>query len=212
MTAKTHLGASAENPACSYGPSTWVSCCSKWPWKRHDCMCEQFNGSHTHLGIICVQYPLRCVCFLVFRTWRWFLFPLRPLGTSSRATATLFCMWVPAGLLISQGAELVLPLRLTDCKCWTWWCVFVFLHSHHQISLNKNSGQSSDIHYWIGNTSSQDEQGAAAIYVTQMDEHLGGSPVQHREVQGSESPRFRGYFKNGVMWVQEWELERESKK
>uniref|UniRef100_A0A4W6DBP7 Villin like n=1 Tax=Lates calcarifer TaxID=8187 RepID=A0A4W6DBP7_LATCA len=62
------------------------------------------------------------------------------------------------------------------------------------------SGQSADIHYWIGNSSSQDEQGAAAIYVTQLDEYLGGSPVQHREVQGSESPRFRSYFKNGLIY------------
>lgn len=69
----------------------------------------------------------------------------------------------------------------------------------HQISPNKDSGQSTDIHYWIGNSSSQDEQGAAAIYVTQLDEYLGGSPVQHREVQGNESPRFRSYFKNGLM-------------
>ncbi|XP_038584655.1 villin-1 isoform X3 [Micropterus salmoides] len=68
------------------------------------------------------------------------------------------------------------------------------------ISDNKGSGQSADIHYWIGNASSQDEQGAAAIYVTQLDEYLGGSPVQHREVQGNESPRFRSYFKNGLIY------------
>ncbi|XP_053268034.1 villin-1 isoform X1 [Pleuronectes platessa] len=64
-------------------------------------------------------------------------------------------------------------------------------------SANKGS---ADIHYWIGTSSSQDEQGAAAIFVTQLDEYLGGSPVQHREVQGSESPRFRGYFKNGLIY------------
>ncbi|XP_023263679.1 villin-1-like isoform X1 [Seriola lalandi dorsalis] len=68
------------------------------------------------------------------------------------------------------------------------------------ISQSKGSGQSADIHYWIGKSSSQDEQGAAAIYVTQLDEYLGGSPVQHREVQGSESPRFRSYFKNGLIY------------
>uniref|UniRef100_A0A7N6FIX2 HP domain-containing protein n=1 Tax=Anabas testudineus TaxID=64144 RepID=A0A7N6FIX2_ANATE len=77
-------------------------------------------------------------------------------------------------------------------------CVF---HVYHQINENKGSGQTADIHYWIGNTSSQDEQGAAAIYTTQLDEYLGGSPVQYREVQGSESPRFRSYFKNGLIAV-----------
>ncbi|XP_077409856.1 villin-1 isoform X2 [Vanacampus margaritifer] len=67
------------------------------------------------------------------------------------------------------------------------------------LHMSKNLG-AADIHYWIGNTSSQDEQGAAAVYVTQLDEHLGGAPVQHREVQGYESPRFRSYFKNGVIY------------
>uniref|UniRef100_A0A3Q1AVJ1 HP domain-containing protein n=1 Tax=Amphiprion ocellaris TaxID=80972 RepID=A0A3Q1AVJ1_AMPOC len=68
------------------------------------------------------------------------------------------------------------------------------------VLYNRGSGQSIDIHYWIGKTSSQDEQGSAAIYVTQLDEFLGGSPVQHREVQGCESPRFRSYFKNGLIY------------
>ncbi|KAK1151281.1 advillin-like [Acipenser oxyrinchus oxyrinchus] len=57
-----------------------------------------------------------------------------------------------------------------------------------------------DIHYWIGLESSLDEQGSAAIYTTQLDDHLGGSPVQHREVQGHESDCFRGYFKQGIIY------------
>ncbi|KAM6977670.1 advillin [Aplochiton taeniatus] len=68
------------------------------------------------------------------------------------------------------------------------------------LSGGENVNQPMDIYYWIGNSSSQDEQGAAAIYVARLDEHLGGSPVQHREVQGSESPRFRSYFKNGLIY------------
>lgn len=58
---------------------------------------------------------------------------------------------------------------------------------------------SYDIHFWIGQASSQDEQGAAAIYTTQMDDFLKGRAVQHREVQGNESETFRGYFKQGLV-------------
>uniref|UniRef100_A0AAR2LJ50 Villin-1 n=1 Tax=Pygocentrus nattereri TaxID=42514 RepID=A0AAR2LJ50_PYGNA len=57
-----------------------------------------------------------------------------------------------------------------------------------------------DIHFWLGNSTSVDEQGAAAIYTTMMDEHLGGVAVQHRETQGYESPTFQGYFKNGIIY------------
>ena len=61
------------------------------------------------------------------------------------------------------------------------------------------SSLSYDIHFWIGSQSSQDEQGAAAIYTIQLDDFLGSSPIQHREVQEHESDVFRGYFKQGVM-------------
>ncbi|NXX48497.1 VILI protein, partial [Tricholaema leucomelas] len=62
------------------------------------------------------------------------------------------------------------------------------------------NGFSYDIHYWLGKESSQDEQGAAAIYTTQMDDHLGTVAVQHREAQGHESETFRAYFKQGLIY------------
>ncbi|XP_068051650.1 villin-1 [Anomalospiza imberbis] len=62
------------------------------------------------------------------------------------------------------------------------------------------SNFSYDIHYWLGKESSQDEQGAAAIYTTQMDDHLGSVAVQHREAQGHESETFRAYFKQGLVY------------
>uniref|UniRef100_A0A3B5A530 Villin like n=1 Tax=Stegastes partitus TaxID=144197 RepID=A0A3B5A530_9TELE len=75
-----------------------------------------------------------------------------------------------------------------------------FFEGDCYIVLYVSTKLSIDIHYWIGKTSSQDEQGCAAIYVTQLDEYLGGSPIQHREVQGWESPRFKSYFKNGLIY------------
>ncbi|XP_072541708.1 villin-1 [Salminus brasiliensis] len=63
-----------------------------------------------------------------------------------------------------------------------------------------SSSFSYDIHYWLGKFTSVDEQGAAAIYTTLMDDHLGGVAVQHRETQGYESPTFQGYFKNGIIY------------
>ncbi|XP_038646094.1 villin-1 [Scyliorhinus canicula] len=59
-----------------------------------------------------------------------------------------------------------------------------------------------DIHFWIGRSSSPDEQGAAAIYTIQMDDYLGGKAVQHREAQQHESETFKSYFKKGFIYKQ----------
>ena len=76
------------------------------------------------------------------------------------------------------------------------------------------------IHFWLGEEASTDEvmkqdisrfihihvglmcQAAIAAYKSvELDEHLGGSPIQHREVQGQESARFQAYFKKGVRYL-----------
>ncbi|XP_064307411.1 villin-1 [Phalacrocorax carbo] len=68
------------------------------------------------------------------------------------------------------------------------------------LTRKTGSSFSYNIHYWLGKESSQDEQGAAAIYTTLMDDHLGTVAVQYREVQGHESETFRTYFKQGLIY------------
>lgn len=51
-----------------------------------------------------------------------------------------------------------------------------------------------DVHFWIGKYSTQDEYGTAAYKTVELDTFLDDKPIQHREVQGHESSKFKTYF------------------
>ncbi|XP_063704952.1 gelsolin, cytoplasmic-like isoform X2 [Culicoides brevitarsis] len=71
---------------------------------------------------------------------------------------------------------------------------FIVLHTHPD-------ARAWDIHFWLGAETSADEAGSAALLSVQLDDSLGGGPVQYREVQDHESPLFLSYFKNGVRYL-----------
>jgi gelsolin len=51
-----------------------------------------------------------------------------------------------------------------------------------------------DVHFWIGQYSTQDEYGTAAYKTVELDTLLDDKPIQHREVMGHESSLFKSYF------------------
>ncbi|XP_064076123.1 gelsolin-like [Vanessa tameamea] len=82
------------------------------------------------------------------------------------------------------------------------YCFFNFLiFQSQQTSGADNSTLSHDVHFWLGNQTTQDKKGAAAILTVTLDDQLGGKAVHHREVQGHETSKFLGYFRPAIRYL-----------
>uniref|UniRef100_A0A674EEB9 Capping protein (actin filament), gelsolin-like b n=1 Tax=Salmo trutta TaxID=8032 RepID=A0A674EEB9_SALTR len=78
--------------------------------------------------------------------------------------------------------------------------VGAFFNGDSYLVLEHRGDQGADLHMWIGEKSSRDEQVACAMLATQLDNFLGGDPIQHRQVQGYEAPEFMNLFPRGVSY------------
>lgn len=70
---------------------------------------------------------------------------------------------------------------------------FIVLRTYKQAESDKLL---YDVHFWLGKDTSQDEAGTAAYKTVELDDLLDDIPVQYREVQGSESTKFKKLFPN----------------
>ncbi|KAH8104671.1 fragmin60 [Cristinia sonorae] len=69
---------------------------------------------------------------------------------------------------------------------------YIVLHTYKKTPDTEQL--SYDLHFWIGEDSTQDEAATAAYKTVELDDHLHGLPVEYREVQSYESPQFLSYF------------------
>ncbi|CAI5734286.1 unnamed protein product [Peronospora destructor] len=75
---------------------------------------------------------------------------------------------------------------------------YIFLKTNETLT-----GLTRHIHFWLGKDSSTDESGVAAYKTVELDDSLGGVPIQHRECQGYESALFLSYFKaTGLQYLE----------
>lgn len=93
-------------------------------------------------------------------------------------------------LLLSHACLTVIVLTTAVC-CWK--SAFEISQSLQSV-LNAQGKLTHTIHFWLGDGCSQDEAGTAAYKTVELDEFLGGAPVQYREVQGFESQLFLSLF------------------
>lgn len=72
---------------------------------------------------------------------------------------------------------------------------YIILNSYYPKGSKKLSW---NVHFWLGKGCSIDERTVAAYKTVELDEGLGGGPVQYRETQDHESKEFLDLFTTGL--------------
>ncbi|KAK3944409.1 putative actin-binding protein [Diplogelasinospora grovesii] len=70
---------------------------------------------------------------------------------------------------------------------------YIILHSN-KVGSGGSEKLGHDIFFWLGSQTSQDEAGTATYKTVELDEHLHGAAVQHRELQANPSEEFLALF------------------
>jgi len=66
---------------------------------------------------------------------------------------------------------------------------YIVLHTY-----KKGDALRWDVYFWLGENTTTDEAGTAAYKTVELDDVLGGAPIEHREVMGHESQSFLNLF------------------
>ena len=68
------------------------------------------------------------------------------------------------------------------------------------VYLDSTDALRYNIHFWLGDKTTQDEMGTAAYKTVELDTFLHDRAVQYRETQNNESDLFRSYFSQGITY------------
>jgi len=67
---------------------------------------------------------------------------------------------------------------------------YILLHVKSSKDKDGSPKLQRDVHFWLGESTTIDEQGTAAIKTVELDDFFDGEPIQHREVMNFESKQF----------------------
>lgn len=107
-------------------------------------------------------------------------------GTTTGASAEIAKVWKNAGKAVGLEIWRIEQFKVVPQPKSTYG-TFYSGDSYIVLNTYREPGRSAlqwDVHFWLGRETMQDESGTAAYKTVELDDYLGGGPVEHREVQG----------------------------